>query len=70
MVIDKICGFPSDKHSLYHWKFVLSCCTKCPSIVTHNQELHITTQIMCTAIRFHVYKVFSRCTLHGRHIYE
>ena len=28
-----MCPFPYDQHALSHWKRVLYCCEKCPSIV-------------------------------------
>ena len=70
MGIDTICDFPSNKHAFTHWKFVLRCCSRCPSIFNINQELHNTNKSMCLSTYFYVYKVVSRSKGHGKITFE
>ena len=70
MDISTMCDFPSDKHALPHWKYVLRCCSTCPGIATHNKEYHNTTKTICPTIRFFVLKVVSRCTVNGKLSFE
>ena len=34
----KMCAYPQSDHMLPHWKCVLRCCAKCPSINLPDQE--------------------------------
>ena len=37
MAIATMCDFTWDKNDMEQWKYLLCCCSKCPSIVTTNQ---------------------------------
>ena len=34
----KMCAYPQSYHALTHWKCVMRCCAKCPSIHLTDQE--------------------------------
>ena len=70
MEIATMCDFPSYKNDLTHWKFVLFCFSKYPSIVNPYQELHSNTKNACPSIRFHVYKAVFCSTVHGQYKFE
>ena len=49
-----------------HWKCVLLCCHKCPSIVITSQKANKNTPQTYTTIRFHVYKNKLWCNFHEK----
>ena len=65
-----MCYFPYDKHDLTHWKFVLCCSNKCPSILIPGQESNKDMTSTCPEIRFHVCRNMSYCTMNVRRPYE
>ena len=68
--ISTMCDVTLYQHDLTHWKCVLCCCSKCPSIVEPNYELHSNTQRVCPTFLFNIHTVVSRCTLRGRRPFE
>ena len=70
MTMPIICPCPSQHHGLSHWKCVLRCCEKCPSITISNQDKNKDATNMFSKIRFHVYRDISRCIVHGIGSYE
>ena len=70
MSIETMCYCTSKHHGLLHWKFLLYCCDKCPSIVLPGQEENKDTTETCPTIRFHVYPNVSNCNIHGRRPYQ
>ena len=61
-----ICAFPQSYHALPHWKCVLRCFDKCPSINLPDQETDDHYPDTSTSIRFHIYHLIARCAKHGR----
>ena len=70
MAMEKMCTCTSKHHRLPHFKYVLHCCDKHQSIVLPSQEEIKDITNTCLTIRFHVYRNFSHCTVHGRHPYH
>ena len=62
--------FTSKYHGMPHWKWVLRCCDKCPSIVLPSQEENKDTTNTCPTIRFNVYRNVSFFNIHGRRQYH
>ena len=65
MAMSNMCPCNYKHHGLPHWKCVLMCCNKCPSIVLTSQEAIEDTTNTCPTIRFHVYRNVLNFTLHG-----
>ena len=55
---------------MYHWKGVLGCCEKCPSIGIPGQESNRDETHMCPKMLLHVNRLLSYCTVHGICTYE
>ena len=60
----KICANSHSDHTLTHWKYVLRCCAKCPSINILDQETDDKHPNRSPPIRFHIYHLIARCTKH------
>ena len=63
---EKMCAYLQSDHVLPHWKCVLRCCAKCPSINIPGQEIDDQYPDTSPSIRFHIDHLISRCTKHGR----
>ena len=61
-----MCAYSQSYNSLQHWKCVLRCCAKCPSINIHDQETDDQYPDNSPSIRFHIYHMIVCCTKHGR----
>ena len=61
-----ICAYPQSDHELPHWKCVLGCCSKCPSIHTPDQETDDQYSNTSPLICFHFYHLIAHCTTHRR----
>ena len=61
-----MCAYSQSDHALPHWKCVLRCCAKCPSINIPDQETDDKHPNPSPSIRFHIYHLIARCTKHGR----
>ena len=61
-----MCAYPQSKHSLPHCKCVLRCCADCPFINIPDQEITKKHDETTPTIRFHIYHIIGRCTIHGR----
>ena len=61
-----MCSYSKSDHSLPHWKFVLKCCAKCPSIHLPDQETYDQYPDTSPSIRFHIYHMIAHCTKHAR----
>ena len=61
-----LCAYPQLDHALPHWKCVLRCCTKCPSVNLPDQETDDHYPDTSTSISFHIYHLIARCKTHGR----
>ena len=62
----KMCAKSKSYHSLPHWKFVLRCCSQCPSINIPVQETDVKHPNPNPSISFHIYHMIARCKKHGR----
>ena len=62
----KICAYSQLDHALPHWKCLLRCCSKCPSINLSDQETDDHYPNTSPSISFHIYHLIARCTKHGR----
>ena len=62
----KMCAKSQLDHQLPHWKCVLRCCAKCPSINIPDQETDDKHPNSSPSIHFHIYHLIARCTKHGR----
>ena len=60
-----MCAYSQSDHALSHWKCVLQCCAKRPSINIPDQETDYQYPDTSTSISFHIYHLISRCTKHG-----
>ena len=49
-----MCTYPQYAHVLPHWKCVLRCCAKCPSINLPDQETENQYSEITPSIRFHI----------------
>ena len=61
-----MCAYAQSDHALTHWKCVLRCCAKCPSINIPDQERYYKHPDTTPSIRFHIYHLIARCTKHGK----
>ena len=61
-----LCAYSQSYHALLNWKYVLRCCSKCPSIDFPDQETDDQYTDTIFSIRFHIYHLITRCTKHGR----
>ena len=61
-----MCADPHSDRALPHWKCVLRCCVKCPSINLPDQETDDHYSNTSPSIRFHIYHIVAHCTTHGR----
>ena len=66
MTKSKMCEYSQSDHELRHWKYVLRCCAKCPSINLPDQETYDKHPNTSPSIIFHIYHLIVRCTKHGR----
>ena len=66
MAMHTICAYPPSQNVLPHWKYVLYCCFKFPRIYLSDQEPDRHNYNESPSIRFHIYHLISRCTVHGR----
>ena len=53
-------------HVLPHWKCVLRCCAKCPSLNLPDQETYDQYPETSPSINFHIYHLIASCTKYGR----
>ena len=58
--------YPQSDHALPHWKCVLRCYAKCPSINLPDQETDDKYSNTSPSILFHIYHLIAHCTTHGR----
>ena len=63
---ETICSYSQLDHELPHWKCVLRCCYKCPSINISDQETDDQYPNTIPSICFHIYRLIASCTTHGR----
>ena len=61
-----ICAYSQAYHALPHWKCVLRCCAKFPSINLPDQETYHQYTDTSPSINFHIYHPIARYTKHGR----
>ena len=61
-----MCAYSQSDHTLPHWKCVLQCFDKCPSINISDQETDDKYPDTGTSIRFHIYILIASCTKHKR----
>ena len=66
MVKSTMCAYSHSYYALPHWKYVLQCCAKCPSINITDQETYDKHPNPSPSILFHIYHLIARCTKHGR----
>ena len=60
-----MCAYPQSDHALPHWKCVIQCCAKCPSVNLPDQETDGQYSSTSPSIRFHIYNLIASCTTHG-----
>ena len=70
MAMETIFPWTSKQHGLTHWKCLLCCCDKCPSIFLPSQWANKDTTNTCPAMQLHFYRNFSRCTVHVQRTYH
>ena len=61
-----MCAYSQSYHALPHWKCLLQCCAKCPSITLPDQETDDQYPDTSPSIQFHIYHLIVPCTKHGR----
>ena len=61
-----MCVYPHYYHALIHRKCVLLCHSNCPCINLPCQETHNQYSDTTPSIRFHIYHIIERCTVHDR----
>ena len=61
-----MCAYPQSDNAFPHWKFVLQCCAKFPSVNIPDQEIDDQYSNTIPSIRFHIYHLISRCTEYYR----
>ena len=61
-----MCTYPWSDHTLPHSKIVLQFCAKCPCINLPDQEIDHHYSETTPSIRFRIYQIIGRCTVHGR----
>ena len=59
-------AYPQSDHALPPCKCVLRCCSDCPCINIIDQETDNHNSDTTPSIRFHIYHIIARCTVHGR----
>ena len=62
----KMCAYSQSYHALPHWKYILICCVKCPSIDIPDQKIYDKHPNPSPSISFHIYHLIEGCTKHGR----
>ena len=63
---EKCCEDSQSDHASPHWKCVLRCYARCPSINLPDQEIDNKYPDPSPSIRFHVYHLIAHFTKHGR----
>ena len=66
MAKSRMCAYTQSDHALPHWKYVLKCCVKCPSVNIPDQETDYQYPDTSPSIRFQIYHLIVCCTTHGR----
>ena len=66
MAMAKMCEYSSSKYALPHWKCVMRCCTQFPRIDLPSTYSDYHNSNVSPKIRFHVYNLIVRCTVHVR----
>ena len=61
-----MCAYTQSDNELPHWKCVMKCCAKCPSIKLPNQETDDQYSNTSPSICFHIYHLIEHFTTHGR----
>ena len=61
-----MCAYTQLDNALSHWKCVLRCCAKCPSVNLPDQETDYQYSDTTPSIKFHIYHLISHCKAHGR----
>ena len=61
-----MCEWSQSYHALPHWKCVLRCCAKYPSINLPKQETYNQYSDTSPSIRFHIYHMIECCTKYIR----
>ena len=61
-----MCAYPQSDHALPHWKGVLRCCAKCPSVNINDRETDYKYSNTSNSISFQIYHIIGRCTTHVR----
>ena len=61
-----MCAYPHSYHTLPHWKCVLQCCAKCPSVNLPDQETYSQYPNTRPSNGFHIYHLIARFITHGR----
>ena len=62
----KMCAYPQSYHDLSHWKCIMRCCAKHPSVNITYQETDDQYPNTITSIRFHIYHLIACSTKNGR----
>ena len=60
------CAYLQPDHELPHWKGVIRCCDKCPSVNLPKQKTDDQYSDTSTSIRFHIYHLIARCKTNGK----
>ena len=63
---ETMCAYPRSDHALPHCRFLLRFCAECPCINIPDQETDKKYEETTPSIRFHIYHIIGRCTVHGR----
>ena len=63
---EKMCAYPQSDHALPHWKCVMQCCAKCPSVNLLDQETDDQYTDNIPSIHFKICNIIAHCTTHGR----
>ena len=56
-----MCAYPQSDHVLSHWKCVMKCCAKFPSVNITDQETDDQYTDTIPSIRFLIYHLIARC---------
>ena len=59
-------AYPQSDHALAHWKYIIRCCEKCPSVNLPYQEIDDKYTNTSTSTSFYIYHLIERCLTHGR----
>ena len=62
----KMCAYTQSYHALPHWKTVMQCCAKYPSINHPDQEIDYQYPDTSPSIYFHIYHLIACCSTHVR----